>query len=69
MTETNQSPEQVIAHSPSVSTAGKTQSGKKTKLAKSAYSKTSVRLLVDHDHALRLTSVLLERLGEPIHTM
>lgn len=69
MADTNQSPEQAISHSPFIPTTGKTQSGKKAKPVKSAYSKTSVRLLVDHDHALRLASVLLERLGEPIHTM
>lgn len=69
MTETNQSLEQGIASSPSIPTTGRTLSGKKTKPVKSAYAKTSVRLLVDHEHALRLASVLLERLGEPIHTM
>ena len=68
MTEINQSPEQGIAHSPPIPTTGKTQSGKKTKPVKNAYAKASVKLLIDHDHALRLASVLLERLGEPIHT-
>lgn len=29
----------------------------------------SVRLLVDHEHALRLASVLLERAEDPIHTL
>ena len=69
MTETNQSPEQEIARPLSGPVTGKTQSDKKSKTVKSAYAKTSVRLLIDHDHALRLASVLLERLGEPIHTM
>ena len=69
MSETNQLPEQEHTHSPSIPTTGKTQSGKKAKPVKSPYAKTSVRLLIDHDHALRLASVLLERLGEPIHTM
>ena len=69
MPETNQLPEQEITQSFSIPTTGKTQSSKKAKPVKSAYAKTSVRLLVDHDHALRLASVLLERLGEPIHTM
>lgn len=69
MTETNQSSEQEIARPPFGPVTGKTQSDKKSKPVKSAYAKTSVRLLVDHDHALRLASVLLERLGEPIHTM
>ena len=69
MAEANQTPEQENTQSSPIPTIGKTQSGKKAKPVKSAYAKTSVRLLVDHDHALRLASVLLERLGEPIHTI
>ncbi|WP_156109428.1 hypothetical protein [Hymenobacter sp. APR13] len=69
MTDATQHSEQYNAHPLPTSSSGKAQSSKKAKPVKSAYVKTSVRLLVDHDHALRLASVLLERLGEPVHTM
>ncbi|MDQ2770748.1 MAG: hypothetical protein M3Y54_09625 [Bacteroidota bacterium] len=69
MSDTPQLPEQGNTRSSAISTTGKSQGAKKPKPVKSGYAKTSVRLLIDHDHALRLASVLLERMGEPIHTI
>ena len=38
------------------------------KVNKDAYVKTTLRLRVDHEHALRIASVFLQRKGDPIHT-
>lgn len=57
------------------SSTGNPPIGKNLKIAKGGkgakglYGKLSVRLLVDHEHALRLASVLLERAGDPVHTV
>lgn len=69
MAETTQSPESEKSTPSSSPATGKLQGGKNPKVVKGTYVKTSVRLLVDHDHALRLASVLLERSKDPIHTM
>ena len=69
MSDSPQVSEQGNTRQSAIPTTGRSQGAKKAKPAKSAYAKTSVRLLIDHDHALRLASVLLERLGEPVHTI
>jgi hypothetical protein len=70
MSGNQESQEIRITPAPASSSAatGKSAAGKKIKPPKRVYSKTNVRLLVDHDHALRLASVQLERAGEEIYT-
>lgn len=69
MAENTQFPESENTLPSSSPATGKSQGGKKAKAAKATHVKTTVRLLVDHDHALRLASVLLERAEDPIHTI
>ena len=48
--------------------ASKPTVSKKSKVDKNAYVKTALHLKVDHEHALRIASVQLQRKGDPIHT-
>jgi hypothetical protein len=46
----------------------KSAADKKLKAPDREYGKLKLPLLVDHEHALRIASVLLERAGEEIYT-
>jgi hypothetical protein len=52
----------------SAATTSKSVIVKKLKALKTLYGKLSFRLLIDHEHALRIASVQLERKGEEIYT-
>lgn len=68
MSENQDLPEPNNTPTNSPANTGKATSGKKLKTPKRAYGKMRVSLLVDHEHILRIASVILERNGEDIHT-
>lgn len=68
MSENQDLPETNNTPTNSPANTGKSTSGKKLKTPKRAYGKMRVSLLVDHEHILRIASVILERNGEEIHT-
>jgi hypothetical protein len=68
MSDNQESQQTETSSTSSPATTGKSVASKKLKAPKRVYGKMTVRLLLDHEHALRLTSVQLERKGEEIHT-
>jgi uncharacterized protein (DUF305 family) len=53
----------------SSASASKSPVSKKQQAKKSTHVKSAVHMLVDHDHALRLASILLQRDNDPIYEM
>jgi hypothetical protein len=68
MSDNQESQQTEISSTSSPAATGKSVASKKLKSPKRTYGKMTVRLLVDHEHALRVASVQLERKGEEIHT-
>lgn len=75
MAENTQLPETPNNSISSGSSTSNPPVGKSPKVAKGGkggkgpYGKINFRLLLDHEHAFRLASVLLERTGDPISTL
>jgi len=75
MADNTQLPESPNTSLSSGSSAGTPPIVKNPKVAKGgkggkgAYGKINFRLLLDHEHAFRLASVLLERAGDPVSNL